>query len=96
MPIADGYAALDFLQRENPAMLSRVIVVTASLSPREMDRVDAYPIRGVIAKPFEVYVLQAAVKHCAGVGGDPFLRGPGQILSSGVLLLLAEVLHRVQ
>lgn len=96
MPIADGYVVLDHLQRESAATLSRVVVVTASLSNREMERVRAYAIRGVIAKPFEVDVLQAAVRQCAADTGDAFLRGSGPILSSGMLLLLAEVLRRVQ
>lgn len=94
MPIADGYAVLDHLQHDSPGMLSRVLVVTASLSPREMNRVRGYPVCAVIAKPFEVEALQIAVRQCAGLGSEPFLRGP--LLSGGMLLLLAaEVLRRV-
>jgi len=68
MPIVDGYGVLDHLQRENAEMLSCVIVVTASLSRREMERVHRYAIHSLIAKPFEVDELHAAVKECAGAG----------------------------
>jgi len=94
MPVVDGYAVLDYLQQHHPEILSRVIAVTASLSNREMKRLQGYAICGLIAKPFEVDVLQAAVRQCAGLGGDVFLRGP--LLSGGMLLLLAEMLRRVQ
>jgi CheY-like chemotaxis protein len=93
MPVVDGFAVLDHLQRENPETLARVLVVTAALSPRELDRVQHYPIRALIAKPFEVDALQAAVRECAGLGGDGLLRGP--LLTSGMLLLLADLLKRV-
>ena len=93
MPLVDGYAVLDFLQKEKPELLSRVFVVTAALSPREMDRLQNYPVRAVIRKPFEVDALQAAVRECAGLGGEPLLRGP--LLSGGMLLLLADLLKRV-
>ena len=74
MPIVDGFAVLDHLQNENPDAISRVLVVTAALSPRELDRVRGYPVRGVIPKPFEVDALQAAVKECAADGRDSSLR----------------------
>jgi putative two-component system response regulator len=93
MPVVDGYAVLDHMQRENPAMLLRVIVVTASLSAREMERVRGYAIRGVIAKPFEVDTLQAAVRQCAGITSERVRSGP--LLSGGMLLLLGELLRRV-
>ena len=94
MPIVDGFAVLDHLQRESPETIARVMVVTAALAPREMARVYTYPVCGVIPKPFEVDALLAAVKECAGPGGDAFPRGP--LLSGGMLLLLAaEMLRRV-
>jgi CheY-like chemotaxis protein len=94
MPIVDGYAVLDSLRDERPALLRRVMVVTASLSAREMQRVRAYDVFAVVAKPFEVDALQTMVRECAG-GGDeqPFLRAP--ILAGGMLLLLADVLRRL-
>jgi CheY-like chemotaxis protein len=93
MPMVDGFAVLDHLHRENPEMLARVLVMTAAVSPREVDRLQGYAIHALIPKPFEVDVLQAAVKACAGLGGEPLLRGP--LLTSGMLLLLADLLKRV-
>ena len=93
MPGTDGYAVLDYLVAERPDLLGRVIVVTAALSPREMQRVRAYDVGAVIAKPFEIEVLQQAVRHCAGFGGDPFLRAP--LFAGSMILLLADLLRRV-
>jgi CheY-like chemotaxis protein len=93
MPGVDGYAVLDYLTTDRPDLLERVLVVTASLSPREMQRVREYPVRGIVAKPFEVDVLQQAVRQCAGVTSEPSLRAP--LLSSGMILLLADLLRRV-
>jgi CheY-like chemotaxis protein len=89
MPITDGYAVLDFLRERNSEMLRKTIVVTASLAARELDRVKKYEVCGVIAKPFEVDTLYGAVRQCVGESGPQFIRGP--LLSSGVILLLAEV-----
>jgi two-component system sensor histidine kinase/response regulator len=91
MPIVDGYAVLDHLSAEQPDLLRRVIVVTASLSTREMQRLRSYAVRAVVPKPFEVEVLQNTVRQCAGLGGEPFLRTP--LISGGMLLLLADLLR---
>ena len=72
MPVLDGYGVLDFLVAEHPEMLPHVMVVTASLSPREMDRVHQYQVCHVVSKPFEVEVLQALVRQCAGIRNDPY------------------------
>ena len=93
MPVVDGYAVLDFLSSERPDLLARVIVITASLSPREMQRVRSYAICSVIPKPFEIESLQSSVRQCAGIGGDSFLRAP--LISGGMILLLADLLRRV-
>jgi CheY-like chemotaxis protein len=93
MPHADGYTVLDFLVAERPDVLKRVLVVTAALSPRDMQRLRAYDICAVIAKPFEVESLVAAVKQCVGDDDSPAMRGP--LLSSGMILLLADLLRRV-
>ena len=91
MPRSDGYAVLDFVRSERPDMLSRTLVVTASLTERELGRVRTYPICGIIAKPFDVEVLLSAVKRCAGDDAD----GPARpaVLSAGVILLLADFLR---
>jgi CheY-like chemotaxis protein len=93
MPLVDGYAVLDFLEQHRPDLLRRVIVVTASLSSRHLQRVKEYDVFGVIAKPFEVDALQAAVHQVAGDHDGHPIRGP--LLSSGVILLLGELLKRV-
>jgi putative two-component system response regulator len=87
MPVADGYVVLDYLRSESPSTLSRVVVVTAAVAPRELERVRGYAIRGLVRKPFEVDMLQAAVRECAGLGGESPLRGP--LLAGGMLLMLA-------
>jgi CheY-like chemotaxis protein len=92
MPVVDGYAVLDFLNSERPDLLRRVIVVTAALGAREMQRLQGYEVREVIPKPFEVDALYNAVRQCAGLTGPPHLRG--SLMSGGMLLLLAEVLKR--
>lgn len=91
MPVVDGYAVLDHLAAERPDLLRRVLVVTASLAAREMQRLRNYPVRAIISKPFEVEALQQAVRQCAGLGGEPFLRAP--LISGGMLLLLADLLR---
>ncbi|HEU4889436.1 MAG TPA: response regulator [Thermoanaerobaculia bacterium] len=91
MPVVDGYAVLDFLRAERPELLQQVLVVTASLAAREMQRLNDYQVRRVIPKPFEVDVLYYAVRECAGLPGSQNLRG--SLISGGMLLLLAEVLR---
>jgi CheY-like chemotaxis protein len=90
MPPPDGYAILDALLQSRPELVPRIIVLTAALSQREKERVKAYPVCDVIAKPFEVETLVATVKKCAGDPGVPF----GNVISSGMLLLIAEMLQR--
>jgi CheY-like chemotaxis protein len=94
MPHVDGFAVLQFLHEERPDMLPRTLVLTASLTKAELDRVHAFPVCGIIAKPFEVETLLSAVKRCTASAHDhPTHRGP--LLSSGMILLLADLLgHR--
>ena len=91
MPIADGFAVLEFLERERPDLLRRVIVVTAALAPREMQRARAYPTCAVIAKPFDVDELLTVVRQCAALNEPHF---PGPLLSGSMFLLLAADLLR--
>ena len=93
MPIVDGYAVLDFLKEARPDLLARVLVVTASLSARHLERVRTYGVCGVISKPFEVDALHSAVHHCAGDGDAIALRRP--LLSGSVIFLLGELLKKV-
>ena len=91
MPLADGYAVLDFLRMNRPDLLPQVIVITAAVGRRESERVASYGIRSVFTKPFEVDVLHAKVKEIAG-DADPFDAG-GPLLSTGMFFLLADLLR---
>ncbi len=92
MPGTDGYAVLDFLRAELPEVLSNVVVITAAISHREMARIESYPIGGLIRKPFDIDALLAMVRAIAGDSTPPPLRG--SLLSSGMLLLLADFLRQ--
>jgi CheY-like chemotaxis protein len=92
MPFVDGFAVLDYIREERPHVLPHVLIVTASLSARHMDRVRQYEVAGVVAKPFDVDLLLAATRRCAGISA-PSIRN--SLMSGGMLLLLAEVLKRV-
>ncbi len=92
MPGLDGFGVLQQLQTHWPDLLRRVIVLTAALSANDMNRVKAFDVCGVMAKPFEVEALLAAVRQCAGPAeGTPSM----SLLSSGVILLLADLLRQV-
>jgi len=90
MPPPDGYAVMDALTESRPELLKRIIILTAALSKRELERLKNYPVCDVIAKPFEVEALLAAVKKCAGEPGTAL----GKVISSGMLLFIAEMLQR--
>lgn len=90
MPVVDGHAVLEFLRSEQPEMLHRVLVVTGSLFRREMERLRDFPIRGVIAKPFDVDQLSQAVRDCARGGSD----GTGTLVTGGLIVMLAQLLQR--
>lgn len=91
MPNADGFSVLDFLESNHPEALGRVLVVTAALMQADMARVKAYGVCGVVAKPFDVETLLSAVRHCAGTDNT---RPIGGIFSSGMILLLADLVRR--
>lgn len=93
MPHVDGYAVLDFLSTERADLLGRVIIITAAVDARQMQRLGGYPVQRVIAKPFEVDVLFNAVRECAGDDDASTMHVP--IISGGMLFLLAEWLRRV-
>jgi CheY-like chemotaxis protein len=93
MPHADGFAVLDFLKEHQPAMLPRVLVVTAAVSARDLDRAASYGLCGVVTKPFEVETLLATVKKCTSMeDANPF--GPMLCSSGPVILLLADLLRQ--
>lgn len=91
MPHVDGFAVLDDLNEHQPKMLSSVLVVTAALAPRDLQRASSYGICGIVTKPFEIEALVAAVKECvAPEEGSTF--GP-VLCSSGMIWLLADLLR---
>jgi CheY-like chemotaxis protein len=92
MPVTDGVGVLEFLAAERPELLPCTLVVTAAVSSRQLDRLRDYPIACVITKPFEVDQLLSAVKRVAGDCDATDLRGT--LLSSGMILLLADFLQR--
>jgi CheY-like chemotaxis protein len=89
MPHMDGFVVLDFLRDHHPAALRRVLVVTAALEPETIERAVAYGVCAVIGKPFEIEQLLMEVRNCAGPDDAGSLRN---ILSSGVILLIADML----
>jgi CheY-like chemotaxis protein len=93
MPQPDGYAILDFLATNRPEAMKNVIVVSAALSPREMERLRHYDVCGIIPKPFEIEGLLQAVKDCTNVNDTPVM-GPGNLISGSMILLLSEWLLR--
>ncbi len=90
MPMHDGFSVLDFLKSTNPEMLRNVLLVTAA-SKKDIDRARAYGICGVVAKPFDVETLLAAVKQCVSEGGT---LGNVFCTSTPVILLLADLLRQ--
>lgn len=94
MPRMDGFGVLDHLREHSPETLKRVLVVSAALAAREVERLRAYDVCAVIRKPFEVEVLLDAVKTCAGTSGGGF----GNVLctSTPVILLIADLLRQTR
>lgn len=90
MPHLDGFGVLDFLRDNNPPMLKKVLVVTAALASADVKRVHEYEVCALISKPFEVETLLATVRHCT----DSPASSRGTFLSSGVILLLADLLRQ--
>ena len=90
MPPPDGYEVMDALLKSSPELIKKIVIVTAALSVRDKERMKRYPVADIIAKPFDVEVLLSAVKRCAGEESAGF----SNVISSGVLLLIAEMIQR--
>jgi CheY-like chemotaxis protein len=88
MPVVDGFAVLDFLRDHSPEMLARVLVLTASLTPKELARTNSYAICGVIRKPFEVETLLESVRQCAELDDKGF----SSLFTPAMIFLLAGIL----
>ena len=94
MPQQDGFGVLDFLKTNSPERLRTVLVVTALLTKREIDRANSFGVCGIIAKPFDVDELLRAVKQC--VGDDGGTLGNVFCSSTPVILLIADLLRQFQ
>jgi DNA-binding response OmpR family regulator len=69
MPDVNGFELLERLERESPALLRRVIVLTGA-SQRVVEGLDESRVWGLIRKPFDINALLASAKRCAiGVAG---------------------------
>jgi len=90
MPQFDGFSVLDFLKANNPDMLRSVLIVTAVLTRKEIERAKSYGVCGIITKPFDVETLLEAVKQCVGDRGT---LGP-TVFCSPMILLIADLLRQ--
>lgn len=93
LPHLDGYGVLDQLRSTTPDTLKRILVLTASVTTRELERVRSYPVAGVIAKPFDIEVLVSAVRACVGTSLPPFRGG---VISGGMIILIADLLRSIR
>jgi CheY-like chemotaxis protein len=92
MPLADGFSVLDFLKSNNPEALRTVLVVTAVLTRREIERAKSYGICGIISKPFDVDALREAVRQCVDPAGP---RKLGDVFcSTPMIFLIADLLRQ--
>ena len=74
MPDVNGLELLDRLERESPALLRRVIVITGAAQPL-VDEVDVSRIWALMRKPFDIEELVSQLRSCA-VAADAFLEPP--------------------
>lgn len=95
MPRYDGFTVLEFLKETNAAMLRKVLVVTASLARKEMERARSYGVCGIVTKPFDIDALLNAVRDCAATADGGSL--PNVFCSTTpMILLIADLLtHRL-
>ena len=94
MPQLDGFGVLEHLREHAPETIRRVIIVSAALHDREVNRLGNYNVFGVIRKPFDVDAFLDTVKTCAGLAGGGF----GNVLctSTPVILLIADLLRQTR
>lgn len=62
MPKLDGIGVVDELRKHNSAVLAHTYLLTAGQPQQVAD----LPVRGVIAKPFDINSLLAETKDCIG------------------------------
>jgi DNA-binding response OmpR family regulator len=93
MPYADGFVVLDFLKEQQPEMLRNVLIVTAALSRSELQRAESYGVCAIVAKPFDIEILLAAVRECASPDEGRAL-GPILCSSGPMILMIANLLRQ--
>ena len=93
MPQFDGFAVLDFVKQTKPATLRNVLIVTALLTPGEIERAKSYGVCEIVGKPFDVDALLDAVRLCVG---DDDGGGLSNVFCSStpMILLLADFLRQ--
>ena len=64
MPEVNGFELLDRLQRDSPALLEKVIVMTGA-SQRSIGNLDTSRVWGLIRKPFDLDNLVSSAVACA-------------------------------
>ncbi len=64
MPEVNGFELLERLERDSPAMLSRVIILTGA-AQRVTEKVDTSRVFGLIRKPFDIHDLLRSARACA-------------------------------
>lgn len=62
MPKMDGLGVVDELRKSNNPVLAHTYLLTAG-QPQQLLEL---PVRGVITKPFDLFVLLAETKDCIG------------------------------
>ena len=71
-------------------MLPHVLVVTASLASKDLNRARSYGVADIVAKPFDVESLLEAVKKCAGV--EEKGTRINMMASAPIILFIADLL----
>lgn len=92
MPHHDGFSVLDFVKANQPELLRRVVIVTAVVQSKDVDRAKSYGICDVVTKPFEVETLLDAVKRCVGDTENGNLGRNVFCSSTPMILLIADLL----
>ncbi|HEX9985557.1 MAG TPA: response regulator [Thermoanaerobaculia bacterium] len=64
MPDVNGFELLERLERDSPALLSRIIIMTGA-SQRSIEGLDKKGVWGLIRKPFDINDLVASARSCA-------------------------------
>jgi len=64
MPNVNGFELLDRLQRDSPALLDRVIIMTGA-SQRVIENLDTSRVYGMIRKPFDIDQVVNSTVECA-------------------------------